>query len=374
VVDTSAIGRMAPAERESRLSRIFYWVLYRVRPAPVSFPELTLAHFERQQELEAGGDLYTGRAEVLYRRLEAAFEARYGPIVNSYWCSTEASGVALTVKSRPGIIPDVIRLHWATDWTTKALPKLDDLLFRCETLAVRVTEVLRDTSKRIALQRVFNSMSFILGFAEAEGARDAAVTKKAVEAQNLELEDIERYYHDAKGRSGQIVYLGGTLLGVLPFLAIALLAAIFGAFGAGHSAVRTGAVCFAAGAVGALVSVTSRMNQHNASIDPEFGRDTVRTLGSLRPFVGAVFGLMTYFALRSGLVSLVDAQGKTFYFYVVLSFVAGFSERLAQDMLLRAAFPTGASKTDGPSREPLRDAHTGRSEAHTSTGRSGADA
>ena len=342
--DASAIVGVAPVERESRLSRIFH----RARPAPVSFPELTWAHFKRQQELEAGGDPYSGRAEVLYRRLEAAFEARYGRIVNSYWCSKQASGVALTVKVRPWILPDVIRLHWATDWTTKDLPELKCLLFRCETLAVRVIEVLRDTSKRIAIQRVFNSMSFVLGFAETDGAQHVAETKRVVEAQEAELEDIERYYHGAKGRSGQIVYLGDTLLGIVPFLGIAAVAAIFNVVQGGQSSVRTGAVCFAAGAVGALVSVTSRMNQENTLIDPEFGRDTVRTLGSLRPFIGAVFGLMTFFALRSGLVSLVGSDKKisySFYFYVVLSFAAGFSERLAQDMLLGAAFKVGASKT-----------------------------
>jgi hypothetical protein len=348
VEDASAIVGVAPAERESRLSRIFYWVLYRVRPAPVSFPELTWAHFKRQQELEAPGDPYSGRAEVVYRCLEAAFEARYGRIVNSYWCFKQPSGVALTVKVRPWILPDVIRLHWATDWTTKDLPELKCLLFRCETLAVRVIEVLRDTSKRIAIQRVFNSMSFVLGFAETDGAQHAAETKRVVEAQEAELEDIERYYHGAKGRSGQIVYLGGTLLGIVPFLGIAAVAGIFNVVQGGQSSVRTGAVCFAAGAVGALVSVTSRMNQENTLIDPEFGRDTVRTLGSLRPFIGAVFGLMTFFALRSGLVSLVGSDTKasySFYFYVVLSFAAGFSERLAQDMLLGAAFKVGASKT-----------------------------
>jgi hypothetical protein len=167
------------------------------------------------------------------------------------------------------------------------------------------------------------------------------------------------------------------LLGVLPFLGIALVAGIFRAFGAGHAEVRTGAVCFAAGAVGALVSVTSRMSQHNAAIDPEFGRDTVRTLGMLRPFVGAVFGLMTYFALKSGLVSFVGPKGgredTSLYFYVVLSFVAGFSERLAQDMLLRAMFSPGGSKSDDRSKEPAHRPHTGRSKTRPSSDRSGAD-
>ena len=47
---------------------------------------------------------------------------------------------------------------------------------------------------------------------------------------------------------------------------------------------------------------------------------------------------MTYFALQSDLVSIVSKdQRHNFAFYVVFSFVSGFSERLAQDMLLGTA-------------------------------------
>jgi hypothetical protein len=300
----------------------------------VSFPELVWAHFLRQRAL-AEGSVYEGDAEERYREFERVFEARYGEIVNAYWCSGEASGVALTLRARPGMLPDVVRLHWATDWTTKDVPQLTNLLYRCETLAVQVGEVLRDTSKRVAMQRLFNSVAHILAFAESAGAKDPTAVKEVVDSQSAQLDDLAKYYRGAAGRSGQIVYLGGALLGVLPFLVLAIVAALFGAFDAGQDSVRTGAVCFAAGAVGALVSVMSRMNSNRVSVEWEFGKDTLRTLGSLRPFVGGVFGLMTYFALKSGLVSLDLGDGeKNFYFYVLFSFAAGFSERLAPDMLL----------------------------------------
>jgi len=62
--EAGAIAGVTPAEREHRLPRF----LRRARPTPISFPELTWAHFKRQEELEAGGSLYAGRAEELYRR------------------------------------------------------------------------------------------------------------------------------------------------------------------------------------------------------------------------------------------------------------------------------------------------------------------
>ena len=89
-----------------------------------------------------------------------------GKIVSQYWCTTEASGIALTIKRRPLLLADTVRLHWATDWSTKDKPKLMRLLYECETLAVRVQEVLRDTSRRLAIQSLFNVISFLLAFAE----------------------------------------------------------------------------------------------------------------------------------------------------------------------------------------------------------------
>ena len=335
--EATAIGIEAPRERELGVRALFR----RRRATPIAFPELVWAHHLRQEEVHReGAEPYVGPVEERYRRFEAAFEARYGPIVNAYWCSNTASAVALTVRPRPGIMPDFVRLHWATDWSTRDLQELKKILFRCETLSVKVGEVLRDTSKRLAIQRLFNCISYVLGFAETSAANDPKAVAEVIEVQTKELDAVEKYYTNAAGRSGQIIYLGGALLGVLVCLALAVVGAAFGVFGG--SSGPTGAVCFAAGSIGALVSVMSRMSSNKVSLDWEFGRDTLRTLGSLRPFVGGVFGLMTYFALKSNLISIAITDQKSgtetsFAFYVVFSFVSGFSERLAQDMLLGTA-------------------------------------
>jgi hypothetical protein len=125
------------------------------------------------------------------------------------------------------------------------------------------------------------------------------------------------------------------------------------------SPVGIGLVCFSAGAVGALISVMSRLSSNKVRVDWEFGKDTLRTLGSLRPFVGAVFGLMTYIALKSGVIGidLSNSAGSSYYF-IVFSFVAGFSERLAQDMLLGTTIGTVASRGKAP--EPKPEEHTGQ--------------
>jgi hypothetical protein len=299
----------------------------------VSFPELVWMHHLRQKELDNPHHRpYSGPAEARYRDFEARFEEQNGKIVSAYWCSEHASGIALTIKQRPLLLADVVRLHWATDWSTKDKPKLMALLYEVEALSVRVQEVLRDTSRRLAIQSLFNVLSFLLGFSETERAQNDRAVAEVRRLTHQHLRRIETYYRGAAARSGQIVYVGGMLLGMVPMLVLALIAWITIARDA-NSAVAIGIFCFCAGAVGALMSVLSRLSSRTVRLDWEYGKDTLRTLGSLRPFVGAVFGLMTYLALKSGIIALSITDGSTYY-YIVFAFAAGFSERLARDMLL----------------------------------------
>jgi hypothetical protein len=303
----------------------------------VSFPELVWAHFLRQRELRDARDHpYEGPAEERYREFEQRFEEHNGTIVSQYWCSGDASGIALTIKRRPLLLADTVRLHWATDWSTKDKPKLTRLLYDCESLAVRVQEVLRDTSRRVAMQSLFNVISFLLGFAETERAASDRAVGEVDRTVRERLQKIEDYYRKAAIRSGQITYVGGMLFGMVPMLPLGIVAAIVIGGATNHkSAAGIGILCFCAGAVGALMSVMSRLSSGTVRVDWEFGKDTLRTLGGLRPFVGAVFGLMTYLALKSGVVGLkLTGGGDDSYYYIVFAFAAGFSERLAQDMLL----------------------------------------
>jgi len=334
-MEAAAVPSEAPARRRGLRSRLRRKTAGRT----VSFPELVWLHHLRQEELKHGRHKpYEGPAEDRYRRAVARFEAEHGKIVDAYWCSDDASGVALTVKRRPLMLPDVVRLHWATGWATKEKPKLMALLFRCESLAVRVQEGLRDTSQRVALQSLFTVISFLLGFCETRRADNDRAVADIDRRSWEELKKVEKFYEHAAERSGQIVYVAGMLLGMVPVALLIVLALVLKLADENNLAARQGLLCFAAGSVGALMSVMSRLNSGRVRVDWQFGKDTLRTLGALRPFVGGVFGLLTFFALKSGVVALdiTDAKRST-YFFVLFAFAAGFSERLAQDMLLGSA-------------------------------------
>jgi hypothetical protein len=353
-MNVAAAGTAVKAPPKKR-----FWSLGRRRQAEhsVSFPELVWLHHLRQEDLKKRGhDPYEGPAEQRYRRYRSWFEEEHGKIVDSYWCVNDASGVALTVKRRPLMFPDVVRLHWATDWTTKDKPKLMNILYRAEGIAVRVHEVLRDTSQRLAMQSLFTVFSHVLGFSETERAHNDRAIAELDRETRAELKGIESYYQRAAVRSGQIVYVGGMLLGALPLLLLVVLAFVLKLADSNDAAVRTGLFCFAAGGLGALISVMSRMTSNRIQVDWEFGKDTLRTLGALRPFVGGVFGQMTFFALKSGVVALdIVNSSKSAYFYILFAFAAGFSERLAQDMLIGPTVGAAAAKGKRAAQEPEAD-------------------
>jgi hypothetical protein len=72
-------------------------------------------------------------------------------------------------------------------------------------------------------------------------------------------------------------------------------------------------------------------------------------LGLMRPFIGALFAVALYFFIQGDLVSvfqLPDGEQAQRYFFAGLGFLAGFSERFAQDMVAQG------TKAAGPAQAP----------------------
>ena len=276
--------------------------------------------------------------------------AEQGPIINAYWCTSEASAVAITEKqgdkssgsgscgaSRPNI-----RFHAATDWATRDAPEISHALHTTETLAIRVSEVLSGTSERIAMQWLLSIGGYLLSVVDGQreegqspGARQGGEPRARRAgpgrvllrprggedgAARLLLGDADR-----NPRAGAARRPG------------ALIATDLREPRSRDEAPRTFFVCYAMGAVGAIVSVMMRMASKSGAgfIDYEVGRPSLRRVGSFRPIIGAVFGVVVYFALKSGLIQLSTGRERpvAIYFYATLAFIAGFSERRAMVIL-----------------------------------------
>ena len=310
---------------------------------PPPFAELVLLHYLRQLEVFRNRN-YDGAHEQPYQEKLKAFTRANGRIVDAYWCTREPSGLALTEWSRrswrqPWKRDNVIRLHAETDWITRDVPEVADEIHRCQALAVKVSEVLRGTSELIALQWLLVTIERLLGLVDQTEQRpiDEKVLREAVAHNEQELKDIRRYYDKAAENQARLVYFHGMMQGAfwlavfVGLVTLVLYAAGFGHWGS--PATQDILLAVGMGGVGAIISVMSRMAGKGAfAVDHEVGRKTVRRLGSFRPFIGATFAVALYFGFASNLVQLGTVE-KTIYFYAIVSFLAGFSERWARVLL-----------------------------------------
>jgi hypothetical protein len=324
----------------------------------ISFPDLVWAHFKWEQDVHADRPVHP-LVEARYRASLKQFEAQHGKILEAYWSTTCASGVAVTVKAAPrplnwlGKDPS-LRFHRASDWVMKDAPAIAETMQRCDTLAIRSSEVLRGTAERIALQRIFNVASHLLGFLDRTDGKPTDVELRHVnESQTRELKQVRDYYFRAGANAGRIVYFWGLMIGVafLALLAPAI-AGILWLLDVQPEQMRPFLACYAAGAVGAVVSVMSRMSKADQfKLDFEVGRPALRRIGSFRPFLGAAFGVVTYFILESGILGTAqDDDHQRIFYYGTLAFVAGFSERFLK-VLLGAVEATGGGAAQQPERE-----------------------
>jgi hypothetical protein len=310
----------------------------------VSFPELVWAHFLRQRELHDRGELH-GPAEVEFRAQLERFVAEHGPIINAYWCTHEASAVALTEKRGERVLgflwrkaPD-IRFHSATDWATRDAAEISHAMHTTETLSIRVSEVLCKTPERIAMQWLLSVAGYLLSVVDTDGRPNRSEAGKAARRARNELRRVETYYDRAGEKTGRLIYFWGMMIGVLTLGALGAAGAALYSLPPQNnlSDTKTFFVCYGMGAVGAVISVLTRMSQTtdgDAFIDYEVGRPALRRVASFRPVIGAVFAVVLYFALKSGLVNVeTGVENTTTFFYAALAFIAGFSERRARILL-----------------------------------------
>jgi hypothetical protein len=323
----------------------------------ISFAEVVWSHFERQKEVEA--NIQNGPTEGENRRRQKLIKAEHGEIIESYWCRYEASGVALTERQTPRQPSNlfrrdfVIRLHAATDWRTESAPEVASSIHRWETAGIKAGEVLRETSERIALSRIFAAITRLLAFVDREpGAKPVPGTTLAgvLKEQKAELAEVNEYYQRAGENSARIVYFRGMLWGTA-WLAVLiggsfLLAWWIGWLDARDKPTYTLFVTLSMGAAGAILSVMTRMARRNGfNLEFEVGRKSMRRLGGLRPWIGAMFALAVYLALKSHLVELLQDQQHGIYFYSTVGFLSGFSERHAKVLLDSAGGGAFSSET-----------------------------
>ena len=317
------------------------------------FADLVRAHYCWERAL-AHGDGQTQLAALAaeYNRALAQFQQAEGTILEAYWCVRTASATALTEQPQTAreraLGEHRIRLHRLSNWLMpRSAQKLVFLLNDCDELAIRSEEILRGTPKRIALRSIYQVESSVLAFLERTAGRPSAPeVDEFVSDAKTGMSAARECYAVAADKVARMVYVSGLFAGIAAMLPVGILAAlglwVFGALQLHQSGTRAFFACLTAGAVGAFVSVLSRMaSPAKFDLDPEVGRRAIFYLGAYRPLVGAIFGLALYFLLKSSLLQ-VEAH-KEFATFVVAAFLGGFSERFVKVMLHSAERSVGGA-------------------------------
>jgi hypothetical protein len=334
--------------------------------------------------------------ESRYLAALASFERDHGRILHEYWTGSVPGGVVVTnvvLRLRFGRWGTRAHFFRFTDYLSRRHPDADELLFAGDALAAICEEVLRGPTQRIALTQVYTAASQLLssldayelsalssqdsraaevpgGDAVSPATETAEERKQRLSARAKEraqrdeerrkfeeerqsrlsrsrseyrkaLARTNRFYRDGAAQSAQFYYFKGMLRGavlvaLMVFAVTQLLPVLADLWGLHLSKKETAAgfAAAAAGSLGACVSVMWRMTAGTFGQDAVFGADNLARLGAFRPFLGAMFGLILYVALQADVISDTYVPANpSWYFYIFLGFLAGFSERLVPDFL-----------------------------------------
>jgi hypothetical protein len=307
------------------------------------------------------------QAREKYREIRARFLEEHGAFCESYWGSRLRWGVMLTAR-RPnrllswlGWSRETYQIHRVSDDATKAVPSVGHALYAMDNLAWRVRAVLRGPSLSAAMHWLAALMANVLrevdDKVDKQGKLTRAQEKQLLATHEEEFRRIEDYYRHAAIRCAHIAYVRGMVMGALVSAAFALGAVFFvkhavpwlwGMTVPGED-VAGFLGCFAAGGLGAVVSVLARMSSSSSAftIEYEVPKSSLRCLGMFRPFIGGVFGVAFFFAIKS---QLMDVAGSKPGFFAVafFAFLAGFSERWAKDILWSGAPAPGSGGQSQP--------------------------
>jgi hypothetical protein len=282
-----------------------------------------------------------------FPELLEAYEEHHGHICRSFYGQHAFAAAAITKK-------DELEIVWSRE-ESRRNPAEVRLLSRCDQLSYAAYHRLHRYDRRHCQQMIFSVVLELLRRIDQpeHGGRNLTELSE-------QLDDAEDFMLRSATRRTQSHYLKGMLGGTGAVLAIiGVIAWVLAEAGLAGTENADVVLALSAGATGALVSVLMRMtvgefSMNLPTLDGEMRQTDVHLVAAVRPLIGAVSGVIAYALVRSSLVPLEppNADDPTFL-WMGVAFLAGFSERLAQDMFARSgrglSGPTGEAPTSGPS-------------------------
>ena len=110
---------------------------------------------------------------------------------------------------------------------------------------------------------------------------------------------------------------------------------------------------FIAGATGSIVSILSRVSGYNKPVFEEHGSTVMPIfIGLFKPVIGGAFGVLVFAIMNTSLLNGFLDQPRTdakWFTVISITFVVGFSERLAKDMIGKVEGKLGSHAAQLPS-------------------------
>jgi hypothetical protein len=276
-----------------------------------------------------------------YKHLIDAFQAENGRIVEQFHAPFPASAY-LTKK---GEEYHLFVTFWPEQLAFDSLPA-QALLGEIIDLRDEATLYLRSVEQQgLLLQKLFTISTALIAALKSEwechesgppGARQSTETfKNAIELLEKRLASARQFYIDSATKAAQISYFYGMMV------MIAILAVILTVLVLVTPLSRVTLAVVASGAAGAFVSVASRITRGTPVVAYKERTARLAIFGAIRPIIGGVLGAAVCAFVAAGLTSALRVSPSTRYevllSYSAIAFVAGFSERFAQDVLLKTS-------------------------------------
>ncbi len=273
---------------------------------------------------------YKQKYGEFYSSLLSEFENKHGSIVDFYPFNTGTAAIAVTSNDEFFVIsPGISELNY----------EATEFLDECERLADTASGLLKGHARTQVVSDVFNVATHLAsGFLEDKSGQEI-VTKKKPEGFAVlkrELAHIQEYFEKSAQRDAQLDYFMG-MLGGLGLILVAVASLWFALLPRLLTSPPpfTMLVCLFAGAMGAMVSVMTRMTSGDLKLRFDTGSRYIRILGMVRPMIGAIVATVIYVLIVAGLLPLTTpaTSEQVDFFFGGIAFLSGFSERWAQDML-----------------------------------------
>lgn len=259
-------------------------------------------------------------------------------VVEHYFSANAACGaVLLRERRRFG------RLSIAMAYGESVDPGVEELLRRIQFEERQSTVRLSRHAHQIFVKSLFGLVTSLLstlavsptGAADARSRRIAATVKSV----GREFDALAGFEQLSARRTALGLYLSGLPIGALLGGLLVVLAAQSLTIDR-YIENNLLPICLASGAIGAVISVMARVSRGEAvDVDSDKGNLVTLLAGSFRTIIGAVFGGVLCILIRGGILPLTVPvlEPEACLFFAGLAFLAGFTERWAQDTIVSSA-------------------------------------